>query len=117
LSNRIGFNDALIAETTKRYGATLYTLNEKHFKCIPDLSYKVPYQKQENNKKEPMDDTLKIKVASVSRIEGKENHFQAKVRVYIPIGEQSHEKVTSEKYKNTLENQIETLLNARDFRE
>jgi hypothetical protein len=45
LSHRLQLGDALIASTAINNSATLYTLNEKHFRAIPALSYKVPYRK------------------------------------------------------------------------
>jgi predicted nucleic acid-binding protein len=43
-SHSVGLADALIAATAETYGATLVTLNEKHFPMIEEVL--VPYQKQ-----------------------------------------------------------------------
>jgi predicted nucleic acid-binding protein len=45
LSNAIGPADILIAETAIGLGATLCSLNEKHFKMVPGLKLEVPYRK------------------------------------------------------------------------
>jgi len=45
LSHNVGPGDTLIAATVMRHNGVLYTLNEKHFRAIPDLSYEVPYRK------------------------------------------------------------------------
>lgn len=49
LPNGVGAADALIAATTINRGATLYTLNDKHFRAIASfgLSYVVPYVKEQ----------------------------------------------------------------------
>jgi predicted nucleic acid-binding protein len=43
-SHGVGLADALIAASTVSYGATLVTLNEKHFPMLDSVS--VPYRKQ-----------------------------------------------------------------------
>jgi hypothetical protein len=45
LSHGLGIQDALIGATVILNRATLLTLNEKHFRAIPGLSYQVPYRK------------------------------------------------------------------------
>ena len=115
LSNKIGFNDALIAETAKRLGATIHTLNEKHFKCIPDLIYNIPYRKKDSHNEQKVENKLKINVTSISGIEGKENNYCAKLRAHIPLVEISPEKVYSEEYKKELEQKIQSLFILSDL--
>lgn len=41
LSNSVELADALIAATAVEHGERLYTANDKHYKCIPDLQMNI----------------------------------------------------------------------------
>lgn len=45
LSHQPGMLDILIGQTAIALGLPLYTFNQKHFSCIPDLQTIQPYQK------------------------------------------------------------------------
>lgn len=43
LSDGVGFLDCLIAASAYHLGATIWTLNERHFRPFPDLKVERPY--------------------------------------------------------------------------
>jgi len=45
LSHHIGIMDVLVAQTAIALKVPLYTFNQKHYQCIPDLLTIQPYQK------------------------------------------------------------------------
>lgn len=45
LKNNIGAVDVRIAELAKGQGATLCSLNEKHFRVVPGLKLEIPYRR------------------------------------------------------------------------
>ena len=49
LSHKVGILDCLIAAIAVRVGAPLYTFNTAHFRVIPGLDVRSPYQRAENS--------------------------------------------------------------------
>ncbi len=45
LSHSLGLLDALIGQTAVSLNIPLYTFNQKHYTCIPELNTNQPYQK------------------------------------------------------------------------
>ena len=43
LSHSVGFLDCLIGASAHHYGLTVCTLNDKHFRPLPDLTVERPY--------------------------------------------------------------------------